>query len=218
MAEIGENPVTTSLPLEGLQPWLAQAQRLRVPAGTRLFDAGQPCPGFPIVESGSVRVSLASPDGRLLELYRVEPGDLCVVSTTCLFAGRVATAQGDAVSETELVLIRPADFDEACQADPALRRQVMGVMAERMADLMAVVEAVAFQRLDQRLAAVLVARGPVLAITHQQLADELGTVREIVSRLLGRFERAGWVSLARERIELRDPAALRALCAGANPV
>ncbi|MBB5205070.1 CRP/FNR family transcriptional regulator [Inhella inkyongensis] len=204
--------------LPGLTPWLARASQLRVPAGTRLFDAGQPCPGFPVVESGAVRVSLASPDGRQLELYRVEPGDLCVVSATCLFAGRSATAQGDALQETTLRLISPADFEAACEAEPALRRHVMGLLAERMAELMAVVEAVAFQRLDQRLAALLLARGPVLAATHQQLADELGTVREIVSRLLGRFERAGWLRLGRERIELLAPAALQGLCAGANPV
>jgi CRP/FNR family transcriptional regulator len=91
-------------------------------------------------------------------------------------------------------------------------------MAERMADLMALVEAVAFQRLDQRLAALLLAQGPVLARTHQQLAEELGTVREIVSRLLRRFEREGWVALGRERVELRNAAGLRGVCAASNPV
>jgi CRP/FNR family transcriptional regulator len=91
-------------------------------------------------------------------------------------------------------------------------------MAERLADLMALVEAVAFQRLDQRLAALLCARGPRLLTTHQQLADELGTVREIVSRLLRRFERDGWVALGRERIDVLDGAALRRVCAGASPV
>jgi len=73
---------------------------------------------------------------------------------------------------------------------------------------------VAFQRLDQRLAAVLVARGPKIQSTHQALADELGTVREIVSRLLRRFEREGWLRGGREHIELLDTAALRKLAAG----
>lgn len=99
-----------------------------------------------------------------------------------------------------------------------LRRYVMGLMAERLADLMALVEAVAFQRLDQRLASLLLTHGPQLHSTHQQLADELGTVREIVSRLLRRFERDGWVALGRERIDVTNPAALQQICAGSSPV
>ena len=79
---------------------------------------------------------------------------------------------------------------------------------------MTLAEAVAFQRLDQRLAQALLGRGTTLRSTHQALADELGTVREIVSRLLSRFERAGWVSLGRERIDVLDSAALRALANG----
>ena len=77
----------------------------------------------------------------------------------------------------------------------------------------ALAEAVAFQRMDQRLAAALLGHGTVLNQTHQQLADELGTVREIVSRLLSRFEREGWVELAREQIVIRDSRALRNLAA-----
>lgn len=198
-----------------LRDFARQAPLLRVPAGTRLFDAGQPCPGFPVVEAGSVRVGLIAPDGRSLELYRVEPGEICVVSATCLFAQRAATAYGEARTDCELRLISPPDFDRLCETDPALRRFVMGLLAERLADLMALVEAVAFQRLDQRLAALLLARGTEVHATHQQLADELGTVREIVSRLLRRFERDGWVKLGREQIALLTPAALQALAQGA---
>ena len=102
-------------------------------------------------------------------------------------------------------------------AHEPFRRFVFGIFADRLADLMSLAEAVAFQRLDQRLAATLLGHGPTVATTHQALADELGTVREIVTRLLKRFERAGWVQLGRERIELRDAAALRALAAGEVP-
>ena len=197
--------------LAALQALAARSPLLRVPAGTRLFDAGQACPGFPVLLEGSVRVGLASPDGRQLELYRVEPGEICVVSATCLFAGRTSLAVGEARSETLLRLIGPADFEQLCEQDPVVRRYVMGLLAERMAELFAFVEAVAFQRLDQRLATLLLARGPVLAQTHQQLADELGTVREIVTRLLRRFERDGLLRLGRERIELLDPEGLRSV-------
>lgn len=205
--------MSTQEALSALQALAQRSPLLRVPAGTRLFDAGQACPGFPVVLEGCVRVGLAAPDGRQMELYRVEPGEVCIVSATCLFAHRSSLAVGEARTETELRLISPADFEALCERDAEVRRYVMGLMAERMAELFQLVEAVAFQRLDQRLAAWLLGRGPVLVQTHQQLADELGTVREIVTRLLRRFERDGLVRLGRERVECLDEAGLRGIAA-----
>ena len=190
-----------------------EAQALTVPAGTLLFDEGQPCRGFPMVLGGSVRVARGSPQGRRLELYRVSPGELCVVSTACLFGHAALTAHGEAAETTELVVLSPAGFAR-WSAHEAFRRYVFGVFAGRLADLMALAEAVAFQRLDQRLAHALLGHGEVVRGTHQSLADELGTVREIVTRLLKRFERAGWVRLARERVQIVDAAALRSVAAG----
>jgi CRP/FNR family transcriptional regulator len=193
----------------------AHAVRAQVTAGTLLFEEGAPCRGFPMVLAGEIRVARGSPGGRSLELYRVTPGELCVASTSCLFGHSTLVAHGVAATACDLVLLSPAGFDRWV-VNEAFRRFVFGVFADRLADLMALAEAVAFQRLDQRLAAALLGRGAVVQATHQALADELGTVREIVTRLLKRFERAGWISVGRERIELRDAAALRAL-AGAAP-
>ena len=100
---------------------------------------------------------------------------------------------------------------------PAFRRFVFGVFGERLADLMGLAEAVAFQRMDQRLAAALLGRGRELAVTHQELAESVGTVREIVSRLLKRFEQRGWIALGRERVTILAPAALRSLAEGRAP-
>jgi len=190
-----------------------EAQLVTVPAATVLFQEGAPCRGFPLVLSGTVRVARGSPGGRTLELYRVTPGELCVVSTSCLFGQVPLAAHGEATEATELVLLSPTGFDRWVRHEP-FRRYVFGVFADRLADLMALAEAVAFQRLDQRLAHTLLGHGASVHTTHQALADELGTVREIVTRLLRRFERAGWVSLARERIELLDSRALRAVAGG----
>ena len=190
-----------------------QAMWLSVPAGTTLFEEQAPCQGFPLVLSGEVRVARGSAQGRSLELYRVGPGELCVVSTSCLFGQHPLSAHGETTAVTRLAVLPPAAFDACCAHEP-FRRVVFGVFADRLADLMALAEAVAFQRLDQRLAAALLGHGEVLHTSHQALADELGTVREMVTRLLRRFERAGWLSLGRERIELRDAAALRRLAAG----
>lgn len=206
-------PVLAELPPGDRESVLTtQAQAASVPAGTLLFEEGAPCRGFPLVLSGAVRVARGAPNGRMLELYRVTPGELCVVSTSCLFGQQPLTAHGQTMESTELILLSPAGF-ERWAAHAPFRRYVFGLFADRLADLMALAEAVAFQRLDQRLAAALLGHGGTLRLTHQALADELGTAREIVTRLLKRFEQAGWVALGRERIELRDAAALRTLAA-----
>mgnify|MGYP000893688864 FL=1 len=204
-----------------LYPALAQVQPslaalgnsigpMEVPAGTILFDENAPCQGFPLVLAGEVKVSRHSGDGRSLELYRVVPGELCLVSSACLFRSAPLSAQGITTKPTTLLLIPPATFNQWL-ATPSFRDEVLGLFAERMADLTGLIDAVAFHKLDQRLAAALLGRGQDLALTHQTLADELGTVREIITRLLRRFEREGWVTLARERIHISNSAALRDL-------
>ena len=145
-------------------------------------------------------------------MYRVGPGDLCLASSASLFRSLPLSATGTATKPTTLLLIPPVLVNQWLETPP-FRDAVLGLFAERMADLTGLIDAVAFQRLDQRLAAALLGRGPDLALTHQELADELGTVREMVSRLLRRFEREGWVELARERIHIRDSAALRTVAA-----
>lgn len=189
------------------------AQLVSAPAAAVLFDQGSPCLGFPMVLSGAIRVARGSPNGRTLELYRVGAGDLCVVSTACLQGEAPLSAHGQAMQATELVMLSRTGFDLLCRHQ-AFTRFVFGTFAERLADLMALAEAVAFQRLDQRLAHALLGHGDQVHATHQALADELGTVREIVSRLLSRFERAGWVQLSRECIHVVDAPALRALASG----
>jgi CRP/FNR family transcriptional regulator len=184
-----------------------------VPAGGVLFEEGSPCRGFPLVLAGEIRVARGTPHGRSIELYRVTPGELCVASTSCLFGHGLLSAHGVTTQPTDLVVLDAAGFDRWTALEP-FRRFVFGTFADRIADLMTLAEAVAFQRLDQRLAGALLGHGAVMQVTHQALADELGTVREIVTRLLKRFERQGWVRMGRERIEIVDAAALRALAAG----
>lgn len=202
--------------------WPADAQAvgvtgpLEVPAGAVLFSENEPCRGFPLVLDGEVRVSRHSADGRSLELYRVGPGELCLVSSACLFSAQPMSAQGVCTRPTTLLLVSPARF-EAWLAEPGFRAYVLGLFAERLADLTSLVDAIAFQRLDRRLAAALLGHGPELHITHQHLAESLGTVREMVTRVLRRFEREGWIALGRERIRILDGAALRACAAAVEP-
>ncbi|MDP4301149.1 Crp/Fnr family transcriptional regulator [Leptothrix discophora] len=186
---------------------------VEAPAGALLFDEGSPCRGFPLVLDGAVRVARGAPQGRAIELYRVLPGEICIVSSACLFGEAPLTAHGITLAPTRLLLLPPSLF-MAWSAHEPFRRHIFGQFAGRMSDLILLAEAVAFQRLDQRLAGALLGRGTMLHVTHQQLADELGTVREMVTRLLKRFEQSGWVRLGRERVEIVDAAALRQMSKG----
>ena len=200
--------------LKDVTPSLAEVsavlQPMTVPVDTVLFSENAACQGFPLVIEGEIKVSRSSGDGRTLELYRVVPGELCLVSSACLFRAQPLSAFGITTKPSTFLLIRPELFKRWIDT-PAFRNDVLGLFAERMADLTGLVDAVAFHKLDRRLAAALLGRGQQLAITHQALADELGTVREMVTRLLRRFERDGWVTLGREQITILNSAALRGL-------
>jgi CRP/FNR family transcriptional regulator len=190
-----------------------QMQVLTVPSGTVLFDEHQPCTGFPFLLDGAVRVLKAAANGRELPLYRVLPGETCIISSSCLLGHIAYNARGVAQGETSLVVLPRALFDELL-ATPGFRDFIFQLFAERMADLMQLVEEVAFRKLDQRLAALLLGKGRTVHATHQQLADELGSVREMVSRLLKGFAEQKLVNLGREQIEILDPSRLRELAAG----
>lgn len=183
----------------------------KVRAGMILFDAHTPCAGFPLVLSGTVKVLQRYPNGRELPLYRVRPGESCLLSGSCLLGHSDYTATGIAETDVELLILPPADFHALIAEDEAFRRHVFNLFGERLATLLSLVEAIAYQKLDQRLAALLLAKGDPVHATHQALADELGSVREIVSRLLRMFEDKGWVDLGRERIQVVDRAALAAV-------
>jgi CRP/FNR family transcriptional regulator len=201
-------PVLLTLPAPTLEQVGKEISRMTVPAGTVLFDERQPCQGFPFVLSGGIRVIKRAANGRELPLYRVLPGDSCIMTSSCLL-GRVAyNACGLTESDTELAFLPKATFDLLLEHEP-FREFVFHLFAERISDLMQLVEEVAFHKLDQRLANLLLGRGKLIQTTHQQLADELGSVREMVSRLLKGFAEQSLVRLGREQIEILDPAGLR---------
>ncbi|MDK9726087.1 MAG: Crp/Fnr family transcriptional regulator [Sterolibacteriaceae bacterium MAG5] len=203
-------PVLDALPSPLQAQVAAQAQTVVVSAGAVLFDERQPCQGFPFILRGGIRVLKPAANGRELPLYRVLPGESCIITSSCLLGHADYNARGVTESETELVLLPRALFDGLLD-QPAFRNFVFHLFSERMAELMQLVEEVAFRKLDQRLAGLLLGRGKRVHATHQQLADELGSVREMVSRLLKGFAEQGLVRLSREQVEIVDPAGLRRL-------
>ena len=186
-------------------------------SGTVMFSAHTPCGGFPLVLSGSIKVLQRYPNGRELQLYRVKPGESCLLSGSCLLGEAEYDATGIAETDVDLLVVPAPEFHALISTDETFRRHVFSLFSERLAALMQTVEAIAYQKLDQRLAALLVARAgerSEVQATHQALADDLGSVREIVSRLLRNFEDRGWVELGRERIRIVDPSALATLARG----
>jgi CRP/FNR family transcriptional regulator len=204
-------PVLAGLAPAVLDGVLKQASLVRAPRGTVLFDARQPCRGFPLLLEGTVRVSKVSAGGREILLYHVDPGQACLLSGGCLLGHTDYTARAVAESDVTLIALAPEVFHKLLLEHEPFRRFVFGMYGERLAEVMELVEEVAFRRLDVRLAQLLVHRGPVVETTHQKLAVDLGSVREIVSRLLRNFEARGWVKLERERVTVLDPKALAQL-------
>ncbi len=206
-------PILTELTARARQRLQARAQLVQVPAGTTVFDERQACQGFPFVIAGGIRVVKAAPNGRELPLYRVTPGETCIISSACLLGQAPYNARGVTEADTTLLVVPTDDF-QALLGEQAFRDFVFQLFSERIADLMQLIEEVAFRKLDQRLAALLLGKGQRLHTTHQQLADELGSVREIVSRLLKGLAEQGLVALSREQVEILDPAGLRRLAGG----
>lgn len=204
-------PMLRELPAPVLAEMVASATHMKVPPNAMMFDESQPCMGYPLLLAGSARVVKASPNGRELHLYYVEPGEACILTSSCLLGRSNYQARCMVQDELDLVVLPPATFRLLFSTLDSFRVHVLGRFSERMADLLQLVAAVTFQKLDQRLAAALAAKASPIQTTHQALADELGSLREIVSRLLKNFADQGWVRLGRERIEVVDPGALRRL-------
>ena len=164
-------PMLGELPASQLDGLLVGAASLQLPAGSVVFDENQACKGFPLLLSGSVRVIKSAPNGRELQLYRVGPGESCILTSSCLLGRDHYHARGIVEQDAELVLLPASAF--------------------------------------RQLVALLAGKPSPIRSTHQALADELGSVREIVSRLLKNFAEQGWVKLGREQIEITDASALQ---------
>ena len=184
-----------------------------VPAGTVMFDETNPCQAFPLLIEGAIRVSKAAANGRELQMYRVVPGESCLITSSCLLGNVPYSARGVAESAVTMVVLPPELFSRLVAEHEPFRRYIFRLFSERLSELIQLVEAVAFHRLDRRLAALLLGKGRTIQATHQQIAEELGSVREIVSRLLKNFADQGLVALSRERVEVLNPQELRRIAA-----
>ncbi len=164
--------------------------------------------------SGTVRVQQTSDTGREIVLYRINAGESCVLTTASLLAQDTYSAEGVAETNVRAVAIPRAVFDDLIEGSRSFRDFVFSAYSRRFADLFYVIDEVAFRRIDIRLAQKLLELqddSHALHATHQQLAAELGTAREVISRQLQEFQRRGWVELSRGEVRLKDQGAMRKL-------
>ncbi len=196
------------------QSILARARELSFATGQLAFRPGDPCEGYILVLEGSVRVSQLSDRGREIVLYRVEEGQACILTTACLMAHRSYANEGVAETDVRAAFLPGADFFELLQISDRFRSFVFASFGERLVDLMALIDNLAFHRIEERLAHVLVEccdENLRVHETHKLLADEIGSAREVVSRRLKDFERRGLLAISRGEIRILDLTGLRAL-------
>lgn len=195
------------------QPASAPAP-MAIPRGTVLFRPEQACQGFVVVRSGSIKVSLTAENGREIVLYRVRPGEVCLQTFGCLVKGNAYSAEGLAESDLEIEVIPVGEFQRRIESDLAFRQQLFSAVAARFADLERLVEDVALSSIEERLARALLrlaGEGDRLDATHEALATEIGSAREVVSRQLGLFARAGLIAATRGHVDLIDREGLQTL-------
>ncbi len=199
---------------EGTRRRLDALKPADAPKGSVLFRPGEAVKGYVIVLSGSVAVNLVGPGGRDILLYRVQPGQACIQSTLGLLTDEEYSGEAVTEADSRVVLIPRGMFLELIDASAAFRKLVFAAFAERTQAMMHVLERIAFQKVESRLAAFLLERaGPDgrLQATQADMATAIGTAREVISRRLEALARRGAISHGRGEVRIERPEMLRAL-------
>ncbi|MEH6579538.1 MAG: Crp/Fnr family transcriptional regulator [Amphritea sp.] len=203
-------PLLADLDAPG-QAIISRAKKVQLPANQIVFHQGDQCGHYIIVVEGTVKVLGRNESGREIVLYRIEQQGSCVLTTSCLLAGDLYPAEGITETKVTAFLIPQHDFQQALTESETLRRFIFDSYGERLARMISLVQEIAFERIEKRLARYLlehVGAGFVLLRSHQEIADELGTAREVVSRQLKTFEQKDWLALGRNQVMFLNKTAL----------
>lgn len=191
----------------GLVDLFDHAAELQLPARATVFRQGDQCSHYLLVVEGTIRVISRAENGREIVLYRLVPGDSCVLTTSCLFGNHPYPAEGITESAATALAIPAGLFQRTMEESRAFRRFVFASFGEHLASLITLVEEVAFGRLDVRLVRHLLGQAgqqDAVQCTHQELATELGSAREVISRQLKELELRGLLRLQRGSVTLLD--------------
>ncbi len=177
-----------------------------LPKGSLIFDEGSACTNLAIVLSGRVRVFKLGESGREITIYRIDKGESCILTISSILSDLKFPATAVVEEDLTALLLPSGIFKELVDADEKWRNYTFRLVNQRLANVITVVEEVAFRRMDERIAEFLfsnIKEGKTeLTITHKQIADELGTHREVVSRILKEFEKDGIINLSRNKISI----------------
>lgn len=205
---------TRNLPRDVRDRLIQSARVARFAQNAEIFGPENVPDNLLFLYQGRLRVSQMSEGGREIVLYRVEAGESCVLTTACMLAEEAYSAQGTAETDVIAIVLPKYAFDRLVAEEPEFRNFVFAAYSRRLIDLLRVVDDVAFGRIDVRLSQRLLdlaGQAREISATHQQLASELGTAREVVSRVLHDFQKRGLIEQARGCIVLRDRDALGTL-------
>jgi len=185
---------------------------VKIPAGHEIFVEGDIVNGIALMMSGIVRVYKIGESGREITLYRFGEGESCVISANAILNQQDFPAIAMVERDAEAVMIPAETFSDWVRRYGPWRDFLFNLVSDRLASLMEVVDEVAFQRMDRRVAAFLLERYQIkgaIRITHQEIANEIGSSREVISRILEDFAARGMVSLSRGEIQILDQDAMK---------
>jgi CRP/FNR family transcriptional regulator len=187
------------------------------PKGQIIHD-GEDCTGLLLVKSGQLRIFILSESGKEITLYRLFERDICILSSSCLLRNITFDVQVEAEKDSEILLMPAPVFKQLSDSNPAVKDFNTEIVSARLSDVMWVIEQVVFMSMDKRLANFLLEQASIegadrLSITHETIARNLGTAREVVTRMLKYFQNEEMVSLSRGEIILTDRRKLNELTA-----
>ncbi len=197
-------PVLLRGPQELVNDILSFSQYMSVPANTILQREGEYSTGLVLVLSGEKRIYKQTSAGKEITLYNVVAGEFCIINAMSLLSNSPYPANAISITKVELLIIPPDKFREYILKYEEMRNLIFSFISKNLADVMELITEVAFKRMDERLMDYIIEKSEdgKLYATHQAIANELGTAREVVSRLLKEFERRGLVILSRNCIRL----------------
>jgi CRP/FNR family transcriptional regulator len=168
-----------------------------------LFDFSALDQSYVMLTSGTIRVTRQG-KGREIVLYHVHPGEFCILTVCNILSETLYQTVSTAETETRGVAIPAMLFKHMIEQSPTFFMFIMRSFSNRLSELPGLIDGITFMQLDERLAGLLLSKGCVVKTTHSQLADELGSVREVISRILKDFEIKGLVKLDRNQVQILD--------------
>lgn len=178
----------------------------RISKGTCFYNEGDDCDTVALVLNGSIRVSKIAKNGREVNLYRVQQGETCILTISSILSHSPYPATATVEQDSEVILLPVSKFQELMGTNPDFQTYIYRILSERLLEVLTFVEEVMFRKIDERVIEFLLNKlgqdGDTLTITHDELAVELGTAREVVSRIMKVLEREGSIALTRGKITL----------------